>query len=262
MTEKAVYENVLTELRKVKAPSLHLEDFNYWASKGVQEYANERYNQFAKTQQLSDDLSALTVSTTLLLTPTITLSGVTYTGQYTGQYVQPIVNISTGKQYGSDYIRFNSPDNYWHFLGSTVTSKLFKAFKCFPAGYEENRTSKRLVGDVGNGIVNNSYLKPSFDRPYHSFIANSLGGVNPDLIYFTGDIKKFGVSSIFIDYLKEPRKINLTVSQRDLPVDTSAVMEFPEYVCMEIIKRIVQLILEASSDPRIQINPAINKTIP
>ena len=68
MTDKGAYEAVLREIRKAKAPSLHLEDFNYWANKGIQEYLNERYNKFQISQQLTDDLQALIVPTTFTIT--------------------------------------------------------------------------------------------------------------------------------------------------------------------------------------------------
>jgi hypothetical protein len=262
MTEKQGYEAVLTELRKAKAPSLHLEDYNYYMNKGIQEYINERYNHFAKTQQLSDDLQALTTSTTLFLTSTIIPPNISYTGTYIGDYNQAVVTITTGKKYGSDFIRFNSPNNYLHFLGSHVTMKTLRDHKCYPKGYEINITSKRMTADVGNNIIGNAYSKPAFERPYHSFSDGSLNGVKPDLFYFPGDLLKSGISSIYIDYLKEPAIVNLTITQRDLPLDTSAILEFPEYVCKEIIKRIVKLILEASSDPRLATNPPINNTIP
>ena len=44
MTVKEAYENVLRELRKHKSPSLHLDDYNYWINKGIQEYLIEGIN--------------------------------------------------------------------------------------------------------------------------------------------------------------------------------------------------------------------------
>lgn len=261
MTEKQGYENILRELRKAKAPSLHLDDYNYWFNKGIQEYVNERYNHYAKTQQLSDDMQALIKSTVLQLSYLITFPTVTYTAQYTGDYTDPSVPVTTGKRYGSDYIRFSSPADYWHFLGSHVTSKTLRPIKCHPAGFEINTVSKRLTEDVANGIINNAYLRPGHERPYHSFTDGTGGNARPDFLYFIGSLQKFGISEITIDYLKEPRKINLTIQQRDLPIDTSVVLEFPEYVCNEIIKRVVKLILEASSDPRLGTNPQVNNSI-
>jgi hypothetical protein len=201
MTTKQGYENVLTEVRKAKAPSLHLEDYNYWMRKGIFEYLNERYIQYDTTQQLSDDLQAL--ADHVIFSITQTTSG--YTGVYTGGFSQVAVPITVGKKYGSDFIRFKAPDNYWHFLGSHVTTVAKFPYKCYPRGFEKNTPSKRLTADAGNGTVDNAFLKPSFQRPYHSFGDNStVANVKPDLFYYIGDLRKFGFKDIYIDYLKEP----------------------------------------------------------
>jgi hypothetical protein len=62
MTIREFYEHVLTELNKVEAPSLLLEDFNYFANKAVQQYINEVYNRYDINQQSTDDLRALKTS--------------------------------------------------------------------------------------------------------------------------------------------------------------------------------------------------------
>lgn len=38
-------------------------------------------------------------------------------------------------------------------------------------------------------------------------------------------------------------------------------MEFPDYICYEIINEFVKLLLENASDPRLQTNIPINQTI-
>ena len=43
--------------------------------------------------------------------------------------------------------------------------------------------------------------------------------------------------------------------------DNSQVLEFPDYVCYEIINITVRLLLENASDPRLQTNIPINQTI-
>jgi hypothetical protein len=258
MTAKEAYQNGLTELRKQKSPSIHLEDWNYWYNKGLQEYTNERYNLFDTTQQLSDDLAALTTSSTM----TITQTGLVYSGAYTGGSLEPSVPVSIGKKYGSDFYKFKTPDNYWHMLGSHVTTATKIPYKCHPRGFEINFPSKRLTANIAGGIMNNSFLRPDFKRPYHSFGDGSVAAVRPDLFYYIGDMNKFEIKSVYMDYLKEPAIVTLTVTQRDLPIDTSQIIEFPEYVCAEILKRVVKLILEASSDPRLNTQPIVNKTIP
>ena len=54
---------------------------------------------------------------------------------------------------------------------------------------------------------------------------------------------------------------NMTQEQLDKTQDTSQIMEFPDYVCQEIINGLVKLVMENASDPRLQTNIPINQTI-
>ena len=65
---------------------------------------------------------------------------------------------------------------------------------------------------------------------------------------------------IYIDYIKTPNVVNITEGQLE-GVDTTKEMEFPDYVCYEIINEFVKLLLENASDPRLQTNIPINQTI-
>jgi len=253
MTEKGAYESILRELRKAKAPSLHLEDYNYWINKGIQEYINERYAKFEISQQVTDDLQPIMVSDDFVISsPT--------TGYYESDPTQSFAVI-TGKKYGSDYVRFNGPTNYWHMTGSNVTMVTRFPYKCYPVGYEDTRPSKKLSASNSNGIIDNAYLKPSNLRPYHDFADGIGASLSPDITIYFGDKAKYNVKRICLDYLKKVATVNLTLSQRDLPLDTSALMEFPDYVCNEIVKRCLKLLLENSSDARLQNYVPVNQTI-
>lgn len=61
--------------------------------------------------------------------------------------------------------------------------------------------------------------------------------------------------------MKTPQFIRLTQDQVDKVIDTSQVLEFPDYVCQEIVNELVKLLMENASDPRIQTNIPINQTI-
>tara|TARA_R110002073_G_scaffold32817_2_gene99173 strand:- start:1607 stop:2392 length:786 start_codon:yes stop_codon:yes gene_type:complete len=260
MTVREVYQFGLMERRKAKAPSFHLEEFNYLLYKGIQEYCNTRYAQFAINQQLSDDLQSLVRTANISFTYPVDESGL-ITGAYTGGFTDPTVGVSTGSRYGSNFLKFKAPDNYWHMLGSHVTAATTADYKCYPAGTTNQETSKRLTQNVANGIINNDFLKPAFNRPYHSFVDALAGGVKPDLMYFVGPSSRFRLTEVAIDFLKDPERVALTETQRDLPLDTSETMEFPDYVCNEIIKRMVTLELEVASDPRLQSFMGVNASI-
>jgi hypothetical protein len=55
----------------------------------------------------------------------------------------------------------------------------------------------------------------------------------------------------------------VSMEQADLIAadDETQVLEFPDYVCYEIINIYVRLLLENASDPRLQTNVPINQTI-
>ena len=44
MTARQLWEATLIELNKVQAPSLLLEDYNYFINKTIYQYINKRYN--------------------------------------------------------------------------------------------------------------------------------------------------------------------------------------------------------------------------
>jgi hypothetical protein len=254
MTSRGAYEAILTELRKAKAPSLHIEDYLYWINKGVQEYINERYNKFQINQQVTDDLTPLITSENfIVLSPTV--------GYYESKPTETLV-ISTGKKYNSSYIKFSSPVNYWHMTATHVNSFTKFPTKCAPAGYDYFIPAKKIQAHTASAIITNDYLRPSVDRVYHDFTDSLVNGSTlPTLTYYFGDDKKYGIKTVTIDYLKKPEKIFLTQKQVDLPTDQSMSLEFPEYTCNEIVKRAVKLVLENSSDPRLNTNVPINQSI-
>jgi len=80
-------------------------------------------------------------------------------------------------------------------------------------------------------------------------------------IRYGNDSSIFEPVMVRVDYLKTPQYIRLTQEQLDRTEDTSQIIEFPDYVCQEIINVLVKLIMENASDPRLQTNMAVNQTI-
>lgn len=62
MTARELYEYALIEVNKIEAPSLLLEDYNYFINKAVQQYINKVYNRYDVNQQSTDDLKVLKTS--------------------------------------------------------------------------------------------------------------------------------------------------------------------------------------------------------
>ena len=55
--------------------------------------------------------------------------------------------------------------------------------------------------------------------------------------------------------------IRLTYDDITSTEDKTRPLEFPDYVCYEIVNELVKLLMENASDPRVQTNFAVNQTI-
>ena len=66
---------------------------------------------------------------------------------------------------------------------------------------------------------------------------------------------------IYIDYIKTPQHIRLTQEELDYTEDKSQVLEFPDYVCQEILNELVHIVMENISDQRLQTHPVVSQSI-
>lgn len=276
MTERDLYDAALIEINKLEAPSMLLEDYNYFINKAIQQYINKVYNRYEINQQATDDLRVLKVPTSLILNEF----------------------KNTGIPNENSYYFAVLPKDYLHILNCVV--KFNKIGEDLPTkcnnSYDLNNAfvARKLTSDIYPSIINNAYFKPSYKTPYYTitsidessvFIENIL---NPDNVIVSdkedilsnildpaktsewkggfvinircGKTNKFKPTTIYIDYIKTPRVIKLTEEMLE-GEDTTKEMEFPEYVCYEIINEFVKLLLENASDPRLQTNIPINQTI-
>lgn len=257
MTILNVFSNILTELNKVQAPALLLDDFIYFFNKGIQEYENERYNLYETKQQLTDDLRVLVKSAELS------------------------VSLQTGAVYGTSY-KCVLPDDYVHIL-NCVCEFEDKNPRC-SGDSTVFQGANKLTTNQRSHIIDNYYLKPSADNPYYYIInvddpsANVHGSktddekkaggnvrygnsMQPVMQILCGDPKRYVLKKVYIDYLRAPKFYSLSQDQIDAVVDTTDVLEFPDYVIYEIINKIVALVMENGSNPRIQSHPSINQSI-
>lgn len=321
MTARELYEYALIEINKLEAPSLLLEDYNYFINKAVQQYINKVYNRYDINQQSTDDLRVLKTSTVLPLWKT------------------NIAAQSTSKLLGETFITILPPD-YLHMLNCIVEYQLLRHnYKCYDKGDLLQFAARRLSSDMFSGIINNAYMRPTYKRPYYYInntndrptwggtvdaatvdslslpitedddvqtIIKSIGTLpsNQTLeteisnnqhsdgitdqesvtntpidsltsaynrlansstvileIRYGKDSSLFQAQKVYVDYIKAPQYIRLTQTQIDLTDDTSQILEFPDYVCFEIVNEFVKLLMENASDPRLQTNIPINQTI-
>lgn len=315
MTARQILESCLIELSKQHAPSMRLDEFNYYINKAVNQYINKRYNIYDINQQTTDDLRVL--KATAVLTPRAsdiyTTAGITE--------VQSDALYSNAKNPYGAVFEVNLPDDYLHMLNCICIYTLKKQHKCWNANSDVAFAAKRLTSDSWSTIMNDFYNRPLPWRPYyyiHNVNTSDKLPTNPytapedkglgtgtdsskkqdsteGVANFTRTIKigtadqsvveknapfRYGNSStvrceiryghdtsvftltkVAVDYIKAPQFVRLTQEQMDLTEDTSQIMEFPDYVCQEIINELVHLVMEHDGDPRLQSNIPISQSI-
>lgn len=84
--------------------------------------------------------------------------------------------------------------------------------------------------------------------------------VRCEIRYGTDD-SVFKLEAVYIDYLKAPQNIRLTQKQIDKTIDTSQMLEYPDYVCQEIINELVHIIMENIGDGRLNTHPVVSQSI-
>jgi len=256
MTVKQAFNYILTELNKVKAPSLLLDDFVYFWNKATLQYVNLEYNSYNTNQQKSDNLSSLMQ---------------TYVA--TGNDILPIgADYNNSAAYvGTSVI--NLSVNYNHLLNCIIEFAPITPNVC-PSNGNLVYGAKRLTEDMYPTAIRNYYFKPSVKNPYY-FIHTvdkptfNVGSRNTSPIStgyrmeirFGQDSTLYTIENIFIDYVRVPTFVKLSQDDLDDIIDNSDILEFSDYVCQEIINRCVFLILENQSNPRMNSNLPVNQTI-
>lgn len=242
MTAREVFEYALIEMNKQEAPSLLLEDYNYFINKAIIQYVNKAYNMYDLNQQKTDDLRVLKSTAFLTLTKSTAYTDL-----------------------GDIVFNVTLPADYYHCLSCVVVYSVKKQFKCYDVDDKITFGARRLTADMFSQIINNHYMRPMYKRPYFfinnaSTVANVDGTVTMEIRYGKDDAT-FLAEKVMIDYVRTPTKIRLTQDQIDETSDSSQDLEFPEYACQEIVNELVKLLLENSSDPRLGSNIPINQTI-
>ena len=143
--------------------------------------------------------------------------------------------------------------------GTDITSKGYAA-------------SGSMVNTISSGAAASNFsrtikLKDALGESEESIIdkPTAIRVSNPTTvrceIRYGMDDTVYKLVEVQIEYLKSPQFIRLTQEQIDRTADTSQIMEFPDYICQEIINKLVMLLMERAQDPRLVNNIQINKTI-
>ena len=88
----------------------------------------------------------------------------------------------------------------------------------------------------------------------------NVSKVRLEIRYGTDD-SIFKLTDVYIDYIKTPQHIRLTQLEIDKTEDTSQMLEFPDYVCQEILNELVHIVMENISDQRLQTHPVVSQSI-
>jgi hypothetical protein len=269
-----MFEAALIELNKREAPSLLLEDYNYFANKAVNQFINKAYNAYDVNQQKTDDLRVLKGSVVLAPVPA----------------TEWAASDLFDKTYDVDL-----PDDYLHILNCIVEYTVQKQYKCYNAGMKWQQGAKRATADMLSQLLHNYYMRPSYKNPYYYINNINTDLINPistkptDVTYTQGtpgdlvqksaeyrygnrskvrmeirygkDDAIFKLSKVYVDYLRSPQFIRLTQEEVDAVEDTSQLLEFPDYVAQEIVNELIHLLMENASDPRLQSHIPINQSI-
>lgn len=158
MTELQLYDAALIEQNKHEAPTLLIEEYNYLINKAIIQYTNLTYARFDLNQQASDDLRWLQRSVELEV------------------YKQNKI-IHPGEE--ANYVTI-LPSDYFHILNCTAHFKRKCSDddkRCVIPDDDSlggiNSLCRRLTANQFPDIINNAYLKPTYQRPYF-YINTSL----------------------------------------------------------------------------------------
>lgn len=146
-------------------------------------------------------------------------------------------------------------------VGGLVTNEgtdTYGVYEYNKDGNSENQFARVIkLGDKGENAVTNNVSV--VDKPA------TLRYGNPQQvrceIRYGNDDSVFKLEKVFVDYIKVPQNIRLTKEQVDLTEDRSQILEFPDYVCQEIVNELVTLLMARDADPRLQVQTQVSQSI-
>lgn len=133
-------------------------------------------------------------------------------------------------------------------------------FKSEDINTAQTQTSRVITLGGGSALVNSS--RDEIGEKFGEEITRVGNPYQPRMeIRYGKDNTTFKLVDVQVDYIKVPQYIRLTQDQIEMTRDTSQILEWPDYVCQEIINELVNIIMENSSDPRLQTHIPISQSI-
>ncbi len=124
-----------------------------------------------------------------------------------------------------------------------------------PIGYGAEGLPKDITLSINNDTINISNVERAGQVRY-----GNVSTVRCEIRYGT-DRSLFELTGVYIDYIKTPQHIRLTQEELDWTEDKSQMLEFPDYVCQEIVNELVHIVMENISDQRLQTHPVVSQSI-
>lgn len=298
MTIKQAYDYSLIELNKVKAPTMLVEDFVYLFNKAIQQYINLAYSKAEYNQQASDDLSFLQTTDRLKFSgePRREYQDTIWTVDLPKDYIHMLncmatftnsndskkvrCNNSSTKSTVTSLCRRLTADTYPMVLTNHYMKPNHKRPYWYIINTNDNSNKNGFYYD-GNVLTvtnkdkddtilnkNYSYEGVLVEKDQYSYIQLKPGGDRTShqspvkLEIHSGNDSKWVLDEVYITYLKSPMYVSMTEDDIWMEEDRTQNLEFPDYICYEIINLFVWLVMENQSDPRMQTNPIMNRTIP
>ena len=212
MTALDAYRNLLRELDKFESPTFTVGDFNYFYNAATSQYITDNYGEFDVFQKDLDDIRAIV------------------------KYGEPLE--FTGES-------APLPSDYRHLLSLEVDGKITEELRDYSPNDIVKLYPKRLETNRKGYVADNAYQNASVHYPAYQIDGTSI------YVYAGNGVELTGGKA---DYIKVPATVYLNPDKNvDLndPVNNS-VLQFPDYVNLEIIKLCRQIFLENIQSPRWQ----------
>lgn len=129
-----------------------------------------------------------------------------------------------------------------------------------PIGYEAEGLPKDITLAMDNGEGGTTTFNISNVERAGQVRYGNVSTVRCEIRYGT-DKSLFELIGVYIDYIKTPQHIRLTQEELDWTEDKSQMLEFPDYVCQEIVNELVHIVMENISDQRLQTHPVVSQSI-
>lgn len=293
MTSREAFEHTLTEINKVEAASLLVSDFVYLFNKAIQNRINKDVALFEVNQQLTDNLRVLRTGSFIPVTESDNISN-----KYGGI---PSMACTYEVNLPSDYLHFlgcrcifttsekigcNDAGNVIESLARKMTSANSNSVENNAYFKPSHKTPYWYLTHINSstGLPTNPYSASDAGSGLGTGVDGALsrtikiGNIQQSVIDRTATVRygnastvrlelrcgkdtRYKLTNLIVEYLKTPQYVDLTQEQLDLVEDTSQILEWPDYICYQIVNELATLVLENSGDPRLQTFIPINQTI-